>query len=158
MFTIDDLRRQNLNRLVQELGGNKALAERVGVSESQMNQWVNGAKESKTGKARGMRLASCHRIEDKTGKPRGWLDTQHDDQATGGAPGGTVPAAAPALSAALPVVLAALAGLPAARAVSVRAQLDLVMGHPEMHDEALAELQHLLAAPAALPRKQPRAA
>lgn len=77
MPTIDEIRRGNLEALVQELGGNKALAETVGVSESQMNQWVNGAKESKTGKARGMRLASCHRIEDATGKPRGWLDTLH---------------------------------------------------------------------------------
>ena len=86
MPTIDEIRRQNLTALVKELGGNKPLAERVGVSESQMAQWVNGAKESKTGKARGMRLDSCHRIEDAAGKPRGWLDQSHNaaDQVGGG--------------------------------------------------------------------------
>ena len=78
MQTIDEIRRENLARLVSELGGNKRLAGLVGVSESQMNQWVNGAKESSTGKPRGMRLASCHRIEDATGKSRGWLDQRLD--------------------------------------------------------------------------------
>lgn len=53
----------------------------------------------------------------------------------------------PSLELALPVVLASLAGLPPARAASVRAQLDLLMGHPEMHDDVMAELQHLLQAP-----------
>lgn len=52
----------------------------------------------------------------------------------------------PSLADALPVVLEALAGLPPARAASVRAQLELVMGHPEMHDDVVAELQTLLQA------------
>lgn len=54
------------------------------------------------------------------------------------------PAAAPDLAAALPVVLSALAGLPPARAASVRAQLELLMRHPEMRDDVLGELQALL--------------
>ncbi|MBI3157618.1 MAG: helix-turn-helix transcriptional regulator [Burkholderiales bacterium] len=53
----------------------------------------------------------------------------------------------PDLPAALPVVLDALADLPLARWASVRAQLELLAGHPEMRDDVLAELRHLLAEP-----------
>lgn len=52
--------------------------------------------------------------------------------------------AQPALTQALPVVLDALASLPAARWVSVRAQLDQLVSHPEMRDDTLTELQALL--------------
>ena len=59
-----------------------------------------------------MRLASCHRIEDATSKPRCWLDTFHDAaSATAAAadrPNATPP---PTLTQALPVLLGRLAGL-----------------------------------------------
>lgn len=65
-----------------------------------------------------------------------------------------LPPSQPTITIALPVVLAALVDLPPARAVSVRAQLDQVMNHPEMHDDVLAELLQLLSMPAARPGKR----
>lgn len=58
------------------------------------------------------------------------------------------------LSECLATVLDVLATLPPARAVSVRAQLDLAMSRPEMRDDALTELVHLLASPGATSGKR----
>lgn len=77
MLPVDDIRRQNLRHLVSEVQGVKRLADKVGVSESQMSQWLNGTANSATGKPRGMRPASCRRIETATQKPQGWMDVQH---------------------------------------------------------------------------------
>lgn len=77
MLTIDEIRRQNLSALAKRHGSKKALAEILEVSESQLSQWINGSKHSTTGKPRAMRLATCHRIEELTHMPRGWLDTPH---------------------------------------------------------------------------------
>lgn len=52
--------------------------------------------------------------------------------------------ARPSLQEALPVVLGALAQLPALRWASVRAQLELLVQHPAMLDDAVAELLQLL--------------
>lgn len=44
------------------------------------SQYINlrkGAKDSKTGKRRGMRKETARRIEKATGKPFGWLDIDH---------------------------------------------------------------------------------
>lgn len=112
MPTIDEIRRLNLDRLADETGGNLALANLVGVTESQMTQWRKGSKNSGTGKARGMRLASCHRIEGATKKPRGWLDTFQDASSAAttatARPNATPPTT---LAQALPVLLGRLAGL-----------------------------------------------
>lgn len=75
MPTIDDIRRENLDALAKRHGSRKALADVLDVSESQLSQWINGSKHSVTGKPRAMRLSTCHRIEDLTHMPRGWLDT-----------------------------------------------------------------------------------
>jgi phage repressor protein C with HTH and peptisase S24 domain len=77
MQSIDERRRENLRALIDEVGGNKALADRIGVSESQLSQWANGSINSSTGKPRGMRTETAQRIEDAAGKPRGWLDGIH---------------------------------------------------------------------------------
>jgi hypothetical protein len=52
----------------------------------------------------------------------------------------------PALADALPVVLAGLAGLPPMRWQMARTLLETVVAHPEMLDDATAELQRLLGA------------
>lgn len=145
------IRRANLRRISTDANVLRDRAGRGGYS-----YWaalLNGSKSFGEKAARS--------IEADLQLPRGWLDQAHADAAPPVAreePARftAVPPkpAAPALEQALPVVLEALARLPAARAVSVRAQLDLVMGHPEMRDEALAELQHLLALPDAPPGKR----
>lgn len=74
---IDELRRHNLSALSDEFGGVGKLAEALGKDSSQVSQWINGSKNSSTGRPRGMRTSTCRDIERATGKPAGWLDTNH---------------------------------------------------------------------------------
>ncbi|CUJ98114.1 MULTISPECIES: hypothetical protein [Achromobacter] len=84
---IDDIRRANLALLVKEAGGVGRLAERLERDQSQVSQWLNASKNSATGTPRGMRGATCRFIEQKMGKPEGWLDlNQGDNLDTGGWP------------------------------------------------------------------------
>lgn len=50
---------------------------RAGMSTTQFINLRDGAKDSKTGKPRGMRKATAWRIEDAAGVERGWLDRVH---------------------------------------------------------------------------------
>lgn len=77
MASIDQIRRENLAALIQQVGGNKVLADLVGVSESQLSQWAKGALNSATGKPRGMRTETAQRIEQAAHKPSGWMDKAH---------------------------------------------------------------------------------
>lgn len=60
-----------------ELGGPTEAANRVGMSPAQFANLKAGAKDSKTGKPRGMRKSTARRIEEAAGKPAGWLDIDH---------------------------------------------------------------------------------
>lgn len=80
---IDELRRHNLSILADESGGVGKLAEILGKDSSQVSQWINGSKNSSTGKPRGMRSNTCREIEEKTRKPLGWLDADHRSRAAG---------------------------------------------------------------------------
>jgi hypothetical protein len=77
MKLIDDLLRDNLATLRTELGGLKQLAEKLERDDSQVSQWLNGLKNSGTGKPRGMRSDTARYIESKCGKTEGWLDIDH---------------------------------------------------------------------------------
>lgn len=79
MSTIEETRRANLIALRDEAGGVRKLAEKVGVSEAQLSQWINASKDSRTGKPRGMRRESARRIEEAMGRGPGWLDAVHDE-------------------------------------------------------------------------------
>jgi transcriptional regulator with XRE-family HTH domain len=68
MPTIDEIRRINLAALIASAGGNKQFSDRVGVSESQLSQWVNGSSNSATGRPRGMRTETAQRIERAAGR------------------------------------------------------------------------------------------
>ncbi|CCJ49412.1 MULTISPECIES: helix-turn-helix domain-containing protein [Bordetella] len=74
---IDDIRRTNLALLAKEAGGVGRLAEHLEKDQSQVSQWLNASKNSATGTPRGMRSATCRAIEEKMGKPPGWLDIDH---------------------------------------------------------------------------------
>lgn len=74
MKSVDEIRRENLCILRDYYGGVRALADYLGKSESQVSQWLNASAHSETGKPRGMRPSSAREIEEKTGKPKGWLD------------------------------------------------------------------------------------
>jgi hypothetical protein len=79
MKDIDEIRRDNLRIIEVERGGPAAAAAACGMSHSQFTNLRDGAKDSKTGRPRGMRTATARKIEAQIGKPGGWLDTDHSD-------------------------------------------------------------------------------
>lgn len=74
MKDIDEIRRDNMRLLEAELGGPTEAANCIGMSPAQFSNLKKGAKDSKTGKPRGMRKNTARRIEAAAGKPAGWLD------------------------------------------------------------------------------------
>ena len=74
---IDQIRRDNINRLEKSFGGGAALAKMVKMSDAQYYNLRNGAKDSKTGRPRGMRRSTAQRFEIACGKPPGWMDADH---------------------------------------------------------------------------------
>ncbi|NDV73004.1 hypothetical protein [Burkholderia cenocepacia] len=77
MKEIDEIRRDNLRTIEAEHGGPAAAAAVLGMSHSQFTNLRDGAKDSKTGRPRGMRTATARKIDVLAGKPAGWLDTDH---------------------------------------------------------------------------------
>lgn len=88
---IDEIRRANIRALEARHG--PRLAKAAGMSPSQFYNLRDGAKDSKTGKPRGMRKETAWKIEDAAGAPRGWLDQDHG--AEPGAPAANAPAVRP---------------------------------------------------------------
>lgn len=74
MIDIDEIRRSNLRLLEASYSGPAEAAAAVGMSTAQFINLRDGAKDSKTGKPRGMRKDTARRIELAAGKPEGWLD------------------------------------------------------------------------------------
>ena len=92
----EEIRRANLRAVAKDFGGNAALAAALDVTPAAVSQWVNGSRDSKTGKPRGMSHATCRRIEKAANKPPGWMDVGHDHS--------TIPPVAPTLEEALEVI------------------------------------------------------
>ena len=78
--TVEEVRRENLARLVTEAGGVARLAEILGRSSSQISQWLNASPDSKTGKPRTISGRSARLIEARLGKAKGWMDQDHSGQ------------------------------------------------------------------------------
>ena len=74
---IDEIRRVNIKKLEQDLG--TSLFKKLNMSPAQFYNLRDGAKDSKTGKPRGMRKETAWRIEDAAKKPRGWLSIDHSN-------------------------------------------------------------------------------
>ncbi|ASE96027.1 hypothetical protein [Burkholderia cepacia] len=91
MKDIDEIRRDNLRLIEAEYGGPSAAAAACGMSHSQFTNLRDGAKDSKTGRPRGMRAATARKIEDNLGKAVGWIDTDHSVTTSA-----TIPADVPA--------------------------------------------------------------
>ena len=72
---IDDIRRENLKSLESRMG--PQLYKAVGMSPTQFYNLRDGAKDSRTGKQRGMRKETARRFERAAGMPAGWLDAPH---------------------------------------------------------------------------------
>lgn len=80
MKDIDQIRRDNLRDIETEAGGASAAARMLGMSPTQFINLRDGAKDSKTGRRRGMRKETARRIEANANKPQGWLDIDHDSE------------------------------------------------------------------------------
>lgn len=74
METIDAIHRQRLALLIKEAGSQTKLAAKIGKSPNQISQWLNGSKDSKTGKPRAMDRTTAREFERACGKPAGWMD------------------------------------------------------------------------------------
>jgi putative phage repressor len=73
MQTIEETRRGNLKRLIDEYGSQVALSRQINKAPAQISQWLNGSP-STTGKPRSFKASTAREIETLTGKPEGWLD------------------------------------------------------------------------------------
>lgn len=74
MQLVEESRRQRLAQLIEEHKTQTALAEATGKAPAQLSQWLNASPDSKTGKPRVMSSQAARDIEEKTGKPTGWMD------------------------------------------------------------------------------------
>lgn len=77
MKDIDEIRRDNLRLVEAQFGGPTGAANALGMSVAQFSNLRDGAKDSKTGKPRGMRKETARRIENGAGREPGWLDVEH---------------------------------------------------------------------------------
>lgn len=78
MKFVEDIRRENLSRLVARQGGLNAFCGVVGKSPAQVSQWLNATTDSKTGKPRNMSASSARFVEEATELSLGWLDSDHE--------------------------------------------------------------------------------
>ena len=81
MPTIEEIRHANLLALIKEAGTIQALADKVGRSHSQLSQLKNQTKHSTTGTRRTVGRDLARELEAKCGKPDGWFDQAHGEQA-----------------------------------------------------------------------------
>lgn len=72
--TIDDIRLANLRLLIEDAGGQRALADKIGKAPAQISQWINRAPIQGTGRPRRMQTDTARDIEKKLHLPTGWMD------------------------------------------------------------------------------------
>lgn len=80
MKTVGDIRRANLELLVDQVKKLEAVAEAVGTTSVYLSQIRNRAKDVKTGKPREMGAKMARRIEEAMNKPPGWFDVDHSGE------------------------------------------------------------------------------
>ena len=74
MKTIEELRAEKLNKLLDKSGSVADLAKKLDKSYAQVWQWINRWPRSKTGKPSAISSESARYIEAKFNKPSGWMD------------------------------------------------------------------------------------
>jgi len=77
-MTAEEIRLKNLKALVEEHGSIVAVANRAETAPAYISQILNRVK-SRTGKERDVGADLARKLEDGFGKPRGWMDTDHDN-------------------------------------------------------------------------------
>lgn len=71
---IEEIRRSRLLLLINEYGTIAALAHKLDRQPAQVSQWKNASIDNKSQKPRSMKSETARWIEEKTGKPVGWMD------------------------------------------------------------------------------------
>lgn len=83
MKTCEEIRRDNLNRLIKEAGGIPSLAERYGCTEPMIKSLQKGYKDSKSGTPKEIGRKVARDLEVIMGKEIGWMDHDHDEFSRG---------------------------------------------------------------------------
>jgi len=78
MKSIEDIRRENLLFESKRLGGDAALARKLGKDKNQVYQWLKAAGDKQR---RNMTGTTARKAEAALDRPRGWLDTDHSGDA-----------------------------------------------------------------------------
>lgn len=78
MKPVEDIRRDNLIALIAERGNQRKLADAIKKAPAQISQWITRAPNSGTGKPRVISGEVAREIELRLGKPRGWMDHEHE--------------------------------------------------------------------------------
>lgn len=85
MLTVHEVRHANLQMLIKQLGSVQALADLLGRSHSQVSQLRTRSVNKATGKVRVIGDDLARIIEQKVGKPHGWMDSLDPDAEPGAA-------------------------------------------------------------------------
>jgi hypothetical protein len=133
---IDEIRRTNLRTIEGKLG--PAFYKAADMSPAQFYNLRDGAKDSKTGKRRGMRKETAWKLEDAAGLPRGYLDVPHDDQNGGASPNAIAVIAPMTLRQTLERLAYFLGESPPDKREIIGSMLDRLAKHP--HDKATIDL------------------
>ena len=118
MKPIHDIRRSNLNLLIEQLGSVQALATKVGRSHAQISQLRNKTAHSTTGRLRTIGDKLARAIEQEVGLNEGWMDLDRENDS-------------PSLD---------LATAPSPRANSIAARIDALTGQRRARAVALIDL------------------
>lgn len=70
-----EIRRANMMALAEEAGSLRALADKTGTPARYLSN-IQSRARTKDGKIRGMGDAVARRLEEKCGRPRGWMDKE----------------------------------------------------------------------------------
>ena len=137
-------RRVRLREVLRDIS-QADLARRSKISPTTISRYL---KEPGTKGAKNISEENARKIEGAAGKPENWLDKQ-TTPSVALAPTPLAPLQEPSakpmsLALALPVVLEALSQLPPLRWDAIRGQLDKLVAHPELIDEAVPEVLHQL--------------
>lgn len=74
MKLCSDVRRENLARLVAEVGTQRAVSERLGKDKNQIGQWLTAPGKAN---ARNISDETARELERAFGKPLAWMDYDH---------------------------------------------------------------------------------
>lgn len=78
MKTNEEIRAENLAKLIIEAGGEERLSELYECSPAFIKQMARGYRDSKSGSQKGIGNAAARRLEIAMKKDRGWLDHDHE--------------------------------------------------------------------------------